>query len=67
MTDSPTDLLLKGEITPTYFNPDGVFKCIDFVLNYPKEQDRHALEKMVGGATIRIFYLNLPSRYFLKS
>lgn len=67
MTDSPTDLLLKGEITPAYFNPDGVFKSIDFVLNHPKDQDIIALEKMVGNATIRIFYLNLPSSYFLKS
>lgn len=67
MTDSPTDLLLKGETTPTYFNPDGVFKSIDFVLNHPKDQDSLALKKMVGNATIRIFYLNLPSRYFLKS
>lgn len=52
MTDSPTDLLLKGEITPTYFNPDGVFKCIDFVLNYPKEQDRHALEEASNGRNL---------------
>ncbi len=67
MTDSPTDLLLKGEITPTYFNPDGVFKSIDFVLNHPKDQDILALEKMVGNAAFRIFYLNLPSHFFLKS
>ena len=67
MTDSPTDLLLKGEITPAYFNPDGVFKSIDFVLNHPKDQDILALEKMVGNAAIRIFYLNLPNRFFLKS
>jgi glycosyltransferase involved in cell wall biosynthesis len=67
MTDSPTDLLLKGEITPTYFNPDGVFKSIDFVLNHPRDQDFLALEKMVGDASIRLFYLNLPRRYFLKS
>jgi hypothetical protein len=67
MTDSPTDLYLKGEVTPKYFNPRGIFRSIDFVLNRPKDQDTIALEKMVGEATFRIFYLNLPSRYLLKS
>ncbi len=63
--DRLTDILVKGEIQPNYYNPGEMFDEVHILMTNDDRPDHRLLQRMVGRA--RLFVHNWPEDYSLPT
>ena len=65
--DALSAIVRKGEITPRYYNPGGLFGKVHIVMTQSDEVEPSDLQKAVGSAELHVHSIPLKSKLFLRT